>query len=103
MGKQSPGLIPAETNPVFFLFDSSRLSTIRNSSFRGFPELADLHLNGNRLTNPIPPSHFASNKFLDQLWLGDNPWICDCQDPLFVEFYDFLTAKPAKVTLAKTK
>ncbi|KAH8299722.1 hypothetical protein KR044_005019 [Drosophila immigrans] len=74
-----------------------RISTIRNSSFGGFPELADLHLNGNRLTNPIPPSYFRANKFLDQIWLGDNPWICECQDPLFVEFYDFLTAKPTKL------
>ncbi|KAH8369788.1 hypothetical protein KR093_000976 [Drosophila rubida] len=74
-----------------------RISGIRNSSFRGFPELADLHLNGNRLTNPIPPSYFRGNKFLDQIWLGDNPWICECQDPLFVEFYDFLTAKPTKL------
>ncbi|XP_017079274.1 uncharacterized protein LOC108113241 [Drosophila eugracilis] len=74
-----------------------RLSTVRNSTFREFPELADLHLNGNRLTNPIPPSYFGSNKFLDQLWLGDNPWICECHSPLFVEFYDFLTSKPAKI------
>ncbi|XP_017025296.1 insulin-like growth factor-binding protein complex acid labile subunit [Drosophila kikkawai] len=74
-----------------------RLSTVRNNTFREFPELADLHLNGNRLTSPIPPYYFGSNKFLDQLWLGDNPWICDCHNPLFVEFYDFLTAKPAKI------
>ncbi|XP_060652036.1 leucine-rich repeat-containing G-protein coupled receptor 5 [Drosophila nasuta] len=74
-----------------------RISTIRNSTFSGFPELADLHLNGNRLTNPIPPSFFRANKFLDQIRLGDNPWICECQDPLFVEFYDFLTAKPTKL------
>ncbi|XP_034478154.1 uncharacterized protein LOC117784512 [Drosophila innubila] len=74
-----------------------RLSTIRNNSFRGFPELADLHLNGNRLTNPIPPSYFRGNKFLDQIWLGDNPWICECQDPLFIEFYEFLTVKPQKI------
>ncbi|XP_017054084.1 uncharacterized protein LOC108096744 [Drosophila ficusphila] len=74
-----------------------RLTTVRNNTFREFPELADLHLNGNRLTSPIPPQYFSSNKFLDQLWLGDNPWICDCHSPLFVEFYDFLTSKPAKI------
>ncbi|XP_020817779.1 uncharacterized protein LOC110191305 [Drosophila serrata] len=74
-----------------------RLTTVRNNTFREFPELADLHLNGNRLTSPIPPYYFGSNKFLDQLWLGDNPWICDCHNPLFVEFYDYLTAKPAKI------
>ncbi|XP_016930587.3 insulin-like growth factor-binding protein complex acid labile subunit [Drosophila suzukii] len=74
-----------------------RLTTVRNNTFREFPELADLHLNGNRLTSPIPPYYFGSNKFLDQLWLGDNPWICDCHNPLFMEFYDFLTSKPAKI------
>nr|NP_001246458.1 uncharacterized protein Dmel_CG5819, isoform C [Drosophila melanogaster]NP_611660.1 uncharacterized protein Dmel_CG5819, isoform A [Drosophila melanogaster]NP_726186.1 uncharacterized protein Dmel_CG5819, isoform B [Drosophila melanogaster]AAF46828.1 uncharacterized protein Dmel_CG5819, isoform A [Drosophila melanogaster]AAM29403.1 RE09008p [Drosophila melanogaster]AAM68218.1 uncharacterized protein Dmel_CG5819, isoform B [Drosophila melanogaster]AFH08211.1 uncharacterized protein Dmel_CG5 len=74
-----------------------RLTTVRNNTFREFPELADLHLNGNRLTSPIPPNYFDGNKFLDQLWLGDNPWICDCHSPLFVDFYDYLTAKPAKI------
>ncbi|EDV35738.1 uncharacterized protein Dana_GF12620 [Drosophila ananassae] len=74
-----------------------RISTIRNNTFRDFPELADLHLNGNRLTSPIPPLYFRGNKFLDQLWMGDNPWICDCHNPLFVEFYDYLTSKPAKI------
>ncbi|XP_052840955.1 uncharacterized protein LOC128255401 isoform X2 [Drosophila gunungcola] len=74
-----------------------RLTTVRNNTFREFPELADLHLNGNRLTSPIPPRYFGGNKFLDQLWLGDNPWICDCHSPLFVEFYDYLTSKPAKI------
>ncbi|EDW35958.1 GL17533 [Drosophila persimilis] len=74
-----------------------RLSTVRNNTFREFPELADLHLNGNRLTSPIPPLYFRGNKFLDQLWLGDNPWICDCHNALFVEFYDFLTTKPVKI------
>ncbi|KAH8402446.1 hypothetical protein KR009_012023 [Drosophila setifemur] len=74
-----------------------RISTVRNSTFRDFPELADLHLNGNRLTSPIPPIYFRGNKFLDQIWLGDNPWICDCHSPLFVEFYDYLTAMPAKI------
>ncbi|KAH8321608.1 hypothetical protein KR074_010117 [Drosophila pseudoananassae] len=74
-----------------------RISTIRNNTFRDFPELADLHLNGNRLTSPIPPLYFRGNKYLDQLWMGDNPWICDCHNPLFVEFYDYLTSKPAKI------
>ncbi|XP_017008031.3 uncharacterized protein [Drosophila takahashii] len=74
-----------------------RLTTVRNNTFREFSELADLHLNGNRLTSPIPPHYFSGNKYLDQLWLGDNPWICDCHSPLFVDFYDFLTSKPAKI------
>ncbi|XP_017959754.1 uncharacterized protein LOC108653622 [Drosophila navojoa] len=91
-----PSLMRSETLQQLNLANC-RLSTIRNNSFSGFPELADLHLNGNRLINPIPPGHFRANKFLDQIWLGDNPWICECQNPLFVEFYDYLTAKPAKL------
>ncbi|EDW08371.1 uncharacterized protein LOC6578526 [Drosophila mojavensis] len=91
-----PSLMRSETLQHLNLANC-RLSTIRNNSFSGFPELADLHLNGNRLINPIPPGHFRANKFLDQIWLGDNPWICECQNPLFVEFYDYLTAKPAKL------
>ncbi|EDW72264.2 uncharacterized protein Dwil_GK20808, isoform C [Drosophila willistoni] len=91
-----PNLMRSETLQSLNL-GNCRLSTIRNNTFRDFPELADLHLNGNRLTNPIDPEYFRSNKYLDQLWLGDNPWICDCQSPEFVEFYDFITVKPAKI------
>ncbi|XP_023173006.2 uncharacterized protein LOC111600898 isoform X2 [Drosophila hydei] len=91
-----PSLMRSETLQHLNLANC-RLSTIRNNSFSGFPELADLHLNGNRLINPIPPGHFRGNKFLDQIWLGDNPWICECQNPLFIEFYDYLTMKPAKL------
>ncbi|EDW01470.1 toll-like receptor 9 isoform X2 [Drosophila grimshawi] len=91
-----PNLMHSETLQHLNLANC-RLSTIRNGTFSGFPELANLHLNGNRLTNPIPPAYFRANKFLDQIWLGDNPWICECHNPMFVEFYDYLTAKPPKL------
>ncbi|ALC41401.1 CG5819 [Drosophila busckii] len=91
-----PNLMRSETLQVLNLANC-KLSIINNNSFVGFPELADLHLNGNRLTNPISPFAFRGNKYLDQIWLGDNPWICDCQSAQFIEFFDYLTSKPAKL------
>ncbi|XP_067632750.1 insulin-like growth factor-binding protein complex acid labile subunit isoform X2 [Eurosta solidaginis] len=74
-----------------------KLSAISNTTFSGFPELAWLYLNGNRLTNPIPTDYFRSNHYLDAIWLSDNPWICDCHDSTFMNFYDYLTAEPQKL------
>ncbi|XP_030371789.1 insulin-like growth factor-binding protein complex acid labile subunit [Scaptodrosophila lebanonensis] len=91
-----PSLMHSETLRSLDL-SNCRLSTVRNTTFKEFPELSTLRLNGNRLTNAIPPSHFRENKFLDQIWLGDNPWICGCRDQHFIEFYDYLTTKPARV------
>uniref|UniRef100_A0A1A9UYN2 LRRCT domain-containing protein n=1 Tax=Glossina austeni TaxID=7395 RepID=A0A1A9UYN2_GLOAU len=73
------------------------LSTLRNTTFESFPELASLKLNGNRFTNPFPSVYFKRNKFLDEIWLGDNPWICNCQDSVFVEFNAYLTRQPSKI------
>uniref|UniRef100_A0A1B0AB64 LRRCT domain-containing protein n=1 Tax=Glossina pallidipes TaxID=7398 RepID=A0A1B0AB64_GLOPL len=75
----------------------SCLSTLRNTTFESFPELASLKLNGNRFTNPFPSVYFKRNKFLDEIWLGDNPWICNCQDSVFVEFNAYLTRQPSKI------
>ncbi|XP_037821092.1 toll-like receptor 4 [Lucilia sericata] len=74
-----------------------RLSALSNATFQHFPELAQLKLNGNRFTNPFPREYFQSNKYLDAIWVGDNTWICNCQDPIFVEFYDYLTAAPSRI------
>ncbi|KAL9916624.1 uncharacterized protein LOC119635980 [Glossina fuscipes] len=74
-----------------------RLSSLRNTTFEFFPELASLKLNGNRFTNPFPTVYFKRNKFLDDIWLGDNPWICNCQDSVFVEFNAYLTRQPSKI------
>ncbi|XP_055919686.1 leucine-rich repeat-containing G-protein coupled receptor 5 [Eupeodes corollae] len=74
-----------------------RLTIIRNTTFHGFPELASLKLSGNRFTNPFRPEYFRSNTFLSQIWLSDNTWRCDCHDPTFMAFYDFLTIKPQKL------
>ncbi|XP_034478246.1 leucine-rich repeats and immunoglobulin-like domains protein sma-10 [Drosophila innubila] len=73
------------------------LSTIGNNSLQGFGQLANLHLNGNRFTNPINPSCFRNNRIPEQIELGDNPWTCNCQDPIFLEFRKFVTANQLKV------
>lgn len=75
------------------------LSALSNTTFQHFPELAQLKLNGNRFTNPFPKEYFQSNKYLDAIWVGDNTWICNCQDQTFVEFYDYLTAAPTRVSI----
>ncbi|XP_061395602.1 uncharacterized protein LOC133331216 [Musca vetustissima] len=74
-----------------------RLSTLRNTTFQNFPELAQLKLNGNRFTNPFPRSYFDSNKYLDEIYAGDNPWICNCEERTFVDFHDFLTSVPTRI------
>ncbi|KAM7343340.1 uncharacterized protein ACRADG_010402 isoform 1-T3 [Cochliomyia hominivorax] len=74
-----------------------RLSALSNTTFQHFPELAQLKLNGNRFTNPFPREYFQSNKYLDAIWAGDNTWICSCEDPTFIEFYEFLTAAPTRL------
>ena len=96
MSKRSRVVIKRVVNETF---DFRRLSSIRNTTFSGFPELAWLYLSGNRFTNPIPAEYFRSNHYLDAIWIGDNPWICNCHDPTFIDFYDFLTAVPQKVGL----
>lgn len=81
------------------MFIYFRLSTIRNTTFQHFPELAQLKLNGNRFTNPFPREYFQSNKYLDAIYTGDNPWICNCEDMTFINFHDYLTAAPTRVSL----
>ncbi|XP_037951419.1 uncharacterized protein LOC119682125 [Teleopsis dalmanni] len=91
-----PGGMRSETLQRLNL-SNCRLSAIRNSTFRDFPELASLHLNGNRFTNPFSAKYFRSNKYLDAIWVGDNPWICNCHDTEFMDFYDYLVTKPQKL------
>lgn len=74
-----------------------RLSTINNDTFDGFPELSRLNLAGNRLTTIFQKDFFHANPFLTGIWLGDNPWICDCYDGETLEFYRYLTEYPARV------
>ncbi|XP_073813574.1 uncharacterized protein [Musca autumnalis] len=74
-----------------------RLSTLRNNTFQNFPELAQLKLNGNRFTNPIPRAYFDSNRYLDEIYAGDNPWICNCDERTFLEFHDYLTSTPTRI------
>ncbi|CAD7015012.1 uncharacterized protein LOC101454784 [Ceratitis capitata] len=94
--KEFPANMRSETLQKLDL-SNCKLTGVRNSTFSGFPELAWLLLNGNRFTNPIPASYFRLNHYLDAIWLSDNPWICDCHDITFIDFYDYLTAPPQKL------
>lgn len=74
-----------------------RISSVRNTTFMNLPELSRLRLSGNRLTTPFRVDFFNENPYLAELWLGDNPWRCDCRNEDFLQFYRFITEKPAKV------
>lgn len=73
----------------------NRMTTIRNSTFSGFPEITKINLSGNRFTTALRVEHFDGNPYLSDLALGDNPWLCNCMDIL--AFYNFVTDPPMKV------
>lgn len=83
-------------NP-FFSNHLFRLTMIRNETFQGFPELARINLAGNRFTTPFRVEYFNDNLYLQDIWLGDNPWRCDCQTKGFYDFFMFVTQVPSKV------
>lgn len=74
-----------------------RLTMIRNETFQGFPELSRINLAGNRFTTPFQMEFFVENPYLQDIWLGDNPWRCDCSTKGFNEFFVFVTQIPSKV------
>lgn len=73
----------------------NRMITIRNMTFSGFPDIATINLSGNRFTVPFKHEFFSENVFLSELHLGDNPWLCNCND--MYSFYVFVTDAPSKV------
>ena len=73
----------------------NRMTSIRNMTFWGFPDLARLNLAGNRFTIPFKRDFFAENLYLAELQLGDNPWLCNCHD--MHSFYLYVTDPPAKI------
>lgn len=73
-----------------------RLSSIDNRTFSTFPELSHLNLAGNRFTATLRKEFFGNNQYLSELWLGDNPWRCEC-DRKSHEFFAWLTERPARV------
>lgn len=75
----------------------NRLTSIRNTTFIGFPELTRINLSGNRFTLPFRQDYFTDNVYLTELWLGDNPWTCNCNDKNLYNFYNFLLESPSKI------
>uniref|UniRef100_A0A182NI65 LRRCT domain-containing protein n=1 Tax=Anopheles dirus TaxID=7168 RepID=A0A182NI65_9DIPT len=74
-----------------------RLSSMRNTTLAGLPELVRINLSGNRFTTPFRVDFFDKNPFLSELWLGDNPWRCDCRSEEFFQFFQFLTDPPGRI------
>lgn len=70
---------------------------MENETFAGLTELSRLNLAGNRLTATFHVSYFASNAFLNEIWMADNPWHCDCDGNGFKEFHRYLIEFPQKV------
>lgn len=64
-----------------------RITSVRNTTFKFFPEIFTISLSGNRLTTTFRTSFFDDNLYLREISLGDNPWICDCSDSGFFNFY----------------
>lgn len=76
---------------------NNRIVNVRNTSFLNLPDLTRLNLVGNRLTTPLKREVFKFNRFLQEIKLGDNPWICECRNVHFHDFYIYLVEPPRKV------
>lgn len=75
---------------MFALIANNRLSKIENNTFSHFDELSRLNLAGNRLTSTFRTEYFVNNLYLNEIWIADNPWHCECNDKSFKEFYHFV-------------
>ena len=74
-----------------------RIASLRNDTFSSLKEITKINLSGNRLTTTLRFSQFEENPYVRDIWLGDNPWRCECNSKGFYEFYNFLTEQPPKV------
>ncbi|XP_055536755.1 uncharacterized protein LOC129725226 [Wyeomyia smithii] len=74
-----------------------RITTFRNTTLSGLPALLKINLSGNRFTTPFRVDYFDHNPYLSDIWLGDNPWRCDCRDSEFFHLFLFLTDPPRRV------
>ncbi|XP_055624585.1 toll-like receptor 2 [Toxorhynchites rutilus septentrionalis] len=74
-----------------------RITSIRNTTFAKLPALQRINLSGNRFTTPFRVDFFDNNPYLGEIWLGDNPWRCECGNRDFHNFFEFLTDPPRKV------
>lgn len=72
----------------------NRITNIKNTTFAGFPDLSWINLSGNRFTTPFKKEFFDGNLYLAEIFLGDNPWLCECNE--MYPFYIYITDPPAK-------
>ncbi|XP_065078883.1 insulin-like growth factor-binding protein complex acid labile subunit [Ochlerotatus camptorhynchus] len=92
---EDPSNIASETLQTLDL-SMCRITSIRNTTFSRLPALMKINLAGNRFTTPFRVEYFENNPYLSEIWLGDNPWRCDCRENGFLEFYLFLTEPPRR-------
>jgi hypothetical protein len=76
---------------------TNRISNINNKTFASLPELIRINLSGNRFVNTFKKNFFYNNTILNEIWLGDNPWRCNCHDNSFYEFFIYLTEYPSRL------
>lgn len=48
-------------------------------------------------------NYFNKNAFLSDIWLSDNPWRCECDDPDMKEFFQYLMEPPFRVIFENSK
>lgn len=72
---------------------------MNNQTFAGLTELSRLNLASNRFTTTFRLEYFAKNLYLNDIWLGDNPWRCECWGFGLKEFYQYLTVPPQRVCI----
>jgi Leucine-rich repeat (LRR) protein len=75
----------------------NRISQISAVTFSSLTELIKINLSGNRFSIPFSRSYFYNNSILNEIWLGDNPWICNCHDNKFYDFFTYLTEYPSRL------
>lgn len=84
---------------ILWLLILDRLLHVNNQTFAGLTELSRLNLASNRFTTTFRLEYFAKNLYLNDIWLGDNPWRCECWGFGLKEFYQYLTVPPQRVCI----
>ncbi|XP_054768761.2 leucine-rich repeat and immunoglobulin-like domain-containing nogo receptor-interacting protein 1 [Lytechinus pictus] len=72
-----PGMLQGLPRLALLSFHSNGMRTIDAAAFRGLTHLRALQLNNNNIATM--DNVFNSLPSLSTLWIGENPWECDCR------------------------